>query len=56
VVTRYAALITLEVVCLLCAVVGVAMVYLPAALIVGGIAGVVGAERATADRGGGRRR
>ncbi|WP_158103114.1 hypothetical protein [Streptomyces tricolor] len=53
---KHAAWVVLEVVCLLCAVAGVALVYLPAALIVGGVAGVVCAERATADRGGGRRR
>lgn len=53
---KRAAWTALEVACLLCVVAGVGLVYLPAALIVGGIAGVVCAERATADRGGGRRR
>jgi hypothetical protein len=52
---KYAAWMVLEVACLLCVVAGVGLVYLPAALIVGGIAGVVCAERATAGRGGGRR-
>lgn len=51
-----AAWVVLEVACLLSVVVGVGLIYLPAALIVGGLAGVVCAERATAGRGEGRRR
>lgn len=53
--TKYAAWTALEICCLLCVVAGIALIYVPAALIVGGIAGVVSAERATAGRGGGRR-
>lgn len=55
-VTKYAAWLALEVACLLSVVVGVGLVYLPAALIVGGAVGVVCAERATAGRSGRRTR
>lgn len=53
---RYAAWFLIEVACLLAALLGVWLVYPPAALILGGVAGAVAAERAMAERGGARRK
>lgn len=53
---RYAAWFLFEVACLLIALLGVWLVYPPAAMILGGVAGAVAAERATAERGGMRRK
>jgi hypothetical protein len=53
---RYAAWFLFEVVCLLIALLGVWLVYPPVALILGGVAGAVAAERATAERGRARRK
>lgn len=53
---RYTVWFLFEVVCLLLALLGVWLVYPPAAMILGGVAGAVAAERAMAGRGGGRRK
>jgi hypothetical protein len=53
---RYAVWLVLEVVGLLVGLLGVWLVYPPAALILGGVAGVLAAERATAERDRGRRK
>jgi hypothetical protein len=53
---RYAVWLVLEVVGLLVGLLGVWLVYPPAALILGGVAGVLAAERATAERDCGRRK
>lgn len=53
---RYAAWFLFEVACLLIALLGVWLVYPPAAMILGGVAGAVAAERATAGRAGARRK
>jgi hypothetical protein len=45
---QYAGYLLLEVLCLLCALLGVWLIYPPAALILGGITGLLGAERAMA--------
>ncbi|MGW4388211.1 hypothetical protein [Streptomyces sp. NPDC004685] len=47
---RAAALYLLEVLCLLCALLGVWCIYPPAALILGGLVGVLGAEASLAQR------
>lgn len=49
------ALTAVEVLCLLCALLGVWCIYPPAALIAGGVVGVLGAEASTARRGQSRR-
>lgn len=51
---RYTVWHLFEVACLLVALLGVWLVYPPAALILGGVAGAAAAERATAERGGAR--
>jgi hypothetical protein len=53
---RYAVWLVLEVLGLLVGLLGVWLVYPPAALILGGVAGVVAAERATTERDRGRRK
>lgn len=53
---RYTAWFLFEVLCLLLALLGVWQVYPPVAMIVGGVAGAVAAERAMAERGGERRK
>lgn len=47
---RVAALYLLEILCLLCALLGVWCIYPPAALILGGLVGVLGAEASLAQR------
>jgi hypothetical protein len=48
--------LSFEVVCLLVALLGLWIIFPPAAMIVGGVAGAVAAERAMAERGEARRK
>jgi hypothetical protein len=45
---RYAGWLLLEVLCLLCALLGVWLIYPPAAFILGGVVGALGAEQSMA--------
>jgi Flp pilus assembly protein TadB len=46
---KYAAFFLLEVVCALCVLVGAWLIYPPAAMILGGVVGVLAAEQSMAD-------